>query len=316
MPPSSRQTVTKGRWRAVALSLLVHGLIVAAAVLGWFTWKHEPPPTTLAIDATVIDERALKGANKLPEVQPEPPPEQAPPEPAPVPVPEPEPEPPQTPPEEQGPPAPDPEELKRKEEERLAAEKAEQEKKEQARLEAEKQEQDRLDAEKKEAQKKEDEKQAAAKAAAEKVAAEKAAAEKRAAEKKKADDARKAAEEKARQAAQEELRRSLEAEERGNAARNSAEANRWYASIVAKIERAWIKPGSAVPGVTCVVLVKQVLGAQGGEVTSVQVSSCSVPDAALRESVEAAVYRASPLPAPPQGVPFERNLELTFAPNQ
>ncbi|HUQ09454.1 MAG TPA: cell envelope integrity protein TolA [Steroidobacteraceae bacterium] len=304
MPPSSRQSLTKGRWRAVALSLFVHGLIIAAAVLGWFTWKHEPPPTTLAIDATVVDERALKGANKLPEVAPEPPPE----EPKPEPVPEPEPEPEQPPPEEQGPPAPDPEELKRKEEERIAAEQAEQQKKEREQLEAEKQEQERLVAEKKEA-----EKQAAAKAAAEKVAAEKAAAEKRAAEKKKADDARKAAEEKARQAAQEELRRSLEAEERGNAARNSAEANRWYASIVAKIERAWIKPPSAVPGVTCVVLVSQV---PGGEVTSVRVSSCSVSDAALRESVEAAVYRASPLPTPPQGVPFERNLELTFAPNQ
>jgi colicin import membrane protein len=313
MPPRSRQSLTKGRWRAVALSLFVHALIIVAAVLGWFTWKHEPPPTTLAIDATLIDERALKGVNKLPEVAPEPPTEEPKPEPVPEPVPEPEPEPQPPPPEEQGPPAPDPEELKRKEEERVAAElaeqqKAEQQKKEQQRLETEKKERDRLDAEKKEA-----EKQAAAKAAAEKVAAEKAAAEKRAAEKKKADDARKAAEEKARQAAQEELRRSLEAEERGNAARNSAEANRWYASIVAKIERAWIKPPSAVPGVTCVVLVSQV---PGGEVTSVRVSNCSVSDAALRESVEAAVYRASPLPTPPQGVPFERNLELTFAPNQ
>ena len=38
-------------------------------------------------------------------------------------------------------------------------------------------------------------------------------------------------------------------------------------------------------------------------------------DAALRESVEAAVLRASPLPTPPAGVPFERNLELTFAPS-
>ena len=66
-----------------------------------------------------------------------------------------------------------------------------------------------------------------------------------------------------------------------------------------------------MPGVTCIVLVSQV---PGDEVTSVKVSSCSVNDAALRESVEAAVLRASPLPTPPPGVPFERNLELTFAP--
>jgi outer membrane biosynthesis protein TonB len=281
--------------------LFVHGLIVAAAVLGWFTWKHEPPPPeTLAIEATVIDERALKGIATKP--TPAPPPKE-----------EPVPEPP--PPEEQGPPKPDPAEIeKRLEEERLAREKAEQE--EQQQLEREKaeqekkaQEQERLDAERLEA-----EKQAAAKAAADKAAAEKAAAEKRAAEKKKAEDAaaaRKAAEEKARLAREEELRRSLEAEERANAARNSAEANRWHASIVAKIERAWIKPPSAVAGVTCIVLVGQV---PGGEVTSVRVDSCNPNEAALRQSVENAVYAASPLPTPPPGVPFERNLELTFAP--
>jgi colicin import membrane protein len=307
MPPNSRQRVTQGRWRAIALSLLVHGLIVAAAVLGWFTWKHEPPESgTVAVQGTLVDPREIKGIEKLPEAAPEPVAE-PPPEPEPEPTPEPEVEPP--PPEEQGPPAPDPEELKRKEEERLAAEKQAQEKAEREKQEQlEREQQQRLEAEKR----------AAAKAAAEKAAAEKAAAEKRAAEKKKAEEAaaaRKAAEEKARQAAEEELRRSLAAEERGNAARNSAEANRWHASIVARIERAWIKPASAVPGVTCVVVVSQVPGSQGGEVTSVKVSSCSVNDAALRESVEAAVLRASPLPGPPAGVPFERNLELTFAPS-
>ena len=301
MPPRSKQTHKQGRWRAIALSLFVHGLIVAAAVLGWFTWKHEPPPQTLAVEGTVVDARELRGIDKLPEAAPEPPPE-----PPPVTQPEPEPTPPEPEPtpEEQGPPAPDPEEIKRKEEERLEAERVEQEK--QQRLEAERKEQERLEAEK----------QAAAKAAAEKAAAEKAEAEKRAAEKKKAEEAaaaRKAAEERARQAREEELRRSLEAEERGNAARNSQEAARWHASMVAKIERAWIKPPSAVPGVTCVVLVSQV---PGGEVTSVRVSGCNPDDAALRESVAAAVYRASPLPTPPAGVPFERNLELTFAPDR
>ncbi len=297
MPPASRQSLTKGRWRAVALSLLVHSLIVAAAVLGWFTWKHEPPVQTLAVEGSLVDPRELKGIDKLPEAAEPPPPE---PEPAP-PQPEPEPQPEPTPPEEQGPPKPDPEALKRQEEERIAAEK----------LEQEKQEQLRLDAERKEA-----EKQAAAKAAAEKAAAEKAAAEKRAAEKKKAEEAaaaRKAAEEKARLAREAELRRSLEAEERGNAARNSAEANRWHASIVAKIARAWNKPPSAVAGVTCIVRVSQV---PGGEVTSVNVDSCNPNEAALRQSVENAVLAASPLPTPPPGVPFERNLELTFAPDR
>jgi colicin import membrane protein len=300
MPPRSGKSLTKGRWRALALSVLLHSAIVAAAVYGWFSWKHRPPePQILAIDANVVDERALKGiADKPDPLPPEPAPEPAP---APAPVPEP-------PPEEQEPPKPDPAEIQRKEEERLALEKAAQEK-----IEKEKQEQDQKAAqdlkEREDAERIEAEKQAA-----EKAAADKAAADKKALEKKRVEDAaaaKKAAEEKVRLARQAELRRSLEAEERGNAMRNSDEANRWHAQIVARVTRAWIKPPSAQPGISCIVSVTQV---PGGEVTAVQVISCSIEDAALRESVEAAVYRASPLPPPPDPALFERNLELTFAP--
>ena len=301
MPPSSK-SLTKGRWRAIALSILLHSAIVAAAVYGWFTWKHRPPPAeTLAIEANVVDERALKGIAPAPKPEPEPP--------APEPVAEPEP----APVEDQGPPKPDPAEIQRKEEERLAQETAEQEK-----VEQQKREQDQKDAqerkEREDAQRAEAEKQEAAKAAAEKAAVEKAAADKKALEKKRVDDAaaaKKAAEEKARASREAELRRSLEAEARGNAIRNSDEAARWQAQIVARITRAWIRPPSARPGISCIVSVTQV---PGGEVTAVQVNSCSIDDAALRESVEAAVYRASPLPAPPDPALFERNLELTFAP--
>src|SRR6186713_1987542 len=289
------RSLTKGRWRAYALSILLHSAIVAGAVYGWFTWKHSAPPVaTLAIEATVVDERVLKGIAS----KPEPPP----PEPVPEPAPEPEP----APVEEQGPPKPDPAELERKEAERLAQE---QQQKEEQEKKAAQELKEREDAERVEA-----EKQAAAKAAAEKAAAEKAAAEKKAAEKKRAEDAaaaKKAAEEKARAAKQAELQRAIEAEERGNAARNSTEAMRWHALIVASIQRNWIKPASAPAGISCIVSVTQV---PGGDVANVRVNSCSINDAAFRESVEAAVYRATPLPMPPAGVPFERNLELTFAP--
>jgi colicin import membrane protein len=297
MPPRQK-SLTRGRWRAVALSLLLHAGIVAAAVFGWFTWKHTPPVQTLGIDATVVDESALKGMAK-PAPEPTPPP----PEPEPVP-------PPETPPEEQGPPKPDPAEIER----RLEEEKKAQEKIEQEKLEQQKREQDQ----KAEQERIENEKQAAVKAAAEKAAAEKASADKKKAEeaaaKKRAADeaaAKKAADEKARLAREAELRRSLEAEERGRALQNSDEAARWHAQIVARIQRAWIRPPSAQPGISCTVSVTQV---PGGEVTSVRVDSCSGGDAALRESVEAAVYRASPLPSPPDPALFERNLELTFAP--
>jgi colicin import membrane protein len=123
--------------------------------------------------------------------------------------------------------------------------------------------------------------------------------------------AKKAADEKARQTREDELRRSLAAEERATALQNSDAAARWHASIVAKIQRAWIRPPSAQPGVECIVQVSQV---RGGDVTAVHVTSCTINDAALRQSVENAVLSASPLPDPPDPALFERNLELTFAP--
>jgi colicin import membrane protein len=107
------------------------------------------------------------------------------------------------------------------------------------------------------------------------------------------------------------LRRSLEAEERATALQNSDEMARWLAQITARIERAWNKPPSAQPGIECIVRVTQV---PGGEVTSVRVESCTGGDAALRESVETAVYRASPLPPPSNPALFDRNLIITFKP--
>ena len=296
MPP--KKTPIHGRWRGYALSILLHSALVAAAVYGWFTWKHKAPDVdTLAIEGSVVDERVLKDIAAMPEPAPEPPPQ-------PEPVPEPEPEP--APVEEQGPPAPDPEELKRKEEERLALEQKQKEEQEQKAAQELK--------EREEAERVEAEKQAAAKAAEEKAAREKAAAEKKAAEKKKAEDAaaaKKAAEEKVRAARQAELQKAIEAEERGNAARNSDDAVRWRAQIAAKIQSKWKLPPSAVAGVECIVTVTQV---PGGDVTDVRGIRCNVENAALVTSLENAVNGASPLPPPPAGVPFERILELTFKP--
>jgi len=298
MPPNRK--LIQFRWRGYALSILLHSALVAAAVYGWFTWKHRAPDVdTLAIEGSVVDERVLKSIAAMPEAPPE-----KPPEPEPVPVPEPEPEP--APVEEQGPPAPDPAELERKEEERLAQEQKQKEEAEQKAAQELK--------EREEAERVEKEKQAAAKAAEEKAAKEKAAAEKKAAEKKKAEEAaaaKKAAEEKARLARQAELMKSLEAEERGNAARNSSEASQWRAAIAAKIQRNWKTPPSAVTGVECNVTVTQV---PGGDVTDVRGIKCNVDDPVLSESLRNAVMGASPLPPPPAGVPFERILELTFKP--
>jgi colicin import membrane protein len=51
----------------------------------------------------------------------------------------------------------------------------------------------------------------------------------------------------------------------------------------------------------------------GGEVTQVTIGECN-GDQAVRESIETAVYRASPLPAPPDPSLFDRQLTINFNP--
>ena len=109
-----------------------------------------------------------------------------------------------------------------------------------------------------------------------------------------------------------ELRAQLAAEERVNAARSSTEEVAWLALIRDRVTRAWIRPPSARAGVNCEVLVTQV---PGGVVTRVQIGSCN-GDAAVRESIEAAVYRASPLPTPTNPDLFDRNLKFNFHPDE
>ncbi len=69
-------------------------------------------------------------------------------------------------------------------------------------------------------------------------------------------------------------------------------------------------PAPARPGIECVLNVTQV---PGGEVTNVRIGTCN-GDQAVRESIEAAVYRASPLPPPPDPTLFERSLGSTSGP--
>jgi colicin import membrane protein len=86
--------------------------------------------------------------------------------------------------------------------------------------------------------------------------------------------------------------------------------DRYITLLRNRIQSAWIKPPSARAGVDCLVEVTQV---PGGEVTAARVTQCN-GDAAVRQSIENAVYRASPLPEPPDPALFERNLELRFKP--
>jgi len=164
----------------------------------------------------------------------------------------------------------------------------------------------RREAERRAAQRVAEQKAAAEQAARAKAEAARAAAERAAAER------RAAAEEKQRAEREAELRRQLAAEENAQRARASGQGAAWAAAIQARIQRAWIRPESARAGLDCTVIVNQV---PGGEVTGVRIAACN-GDEVVRQSIEAAVYRASPLPPPPDPALFERTIEVRFRPNE
>jgi colicin import membrane protein len=109
-----------------------------------------------------------------------------------------------------------------------------------------------------------------------------------------------------------ELRRQLDDEEKVAALQAGPLQKSYIASIQNRITRAWLKPASARSGIVCSIEVTQV---PGGEVTQVHVTNCN-GDEAVRQSIENAVYRASPLPEPPDPALFQRNLTLVFKPNE
>jgi colicin import membrane protein len=170
-----------------------------------------------------------------------------------------------------------------------------------------------------------DQQRAAEQAAAEAAAAEaRAAAERKAREEaehkahEQAEAQKRAAEEKQRQAEtqeqaqlEEDLQHDLAAEEQAKKARAGPALASWQSQIAAKINRAWRRPPTARPGIECMLNVTQV---PGGEVTQVSIGECN-GDQAVRESIEAAVYRASPLPPPPDPALFDRHLRIDFKPD-
>ena len=96
------------------------------------------------------------------------------------------------------------------------------------------------------------------------------------------------------------------------AAMNSGDMARYQFALQQKIMRNWVPPASAQPGIECVVDVQQL---PGGDVVSATVGRCN-GDAAVRRSIEAAVMKASPLPEPPNPNLFQRDLRITFKPEE
>jgi colicin import membrane protein len=194
----------------------------------------------------------------------------------------------QAPPESVGPPPPTPEELSQREQQRQEEETAAAE---QQRAAVEKAAAEAAAA-------------AEARATAERKAREEAEAQKRAEEKQRQAEAQEQAQR------EQDLQRDLAAEEEAKKVRAGPALANWQSQIKAKITRAWLKPPTARQGIKCVLNVTLV---PGGEVTEVSIGECN-GDQAVRESIEAAVYRASPLPPPPDPAMFDRHLVINFTP--
>ncbi len=205
-------------------------------------------------------------------------------------------------------------ELKRKQEQE-AKRKAEAEKKRQSELalkkkaEAEKQRKEEEARKKAEAEKKRKEEEARKKAEAEKKRKEEEA-------RKKAEAEQKRKQEEARKKAEQELQARLAAEQAREAAQRQSAMQRmvdeYVLYIQEKVQRSWIRPPSSGSELSCTVEVRLI---PSGEVIDAQIVRSS-GNSAFDRSVEAAVFKASPLPVPPDPVVMEqfRSLRFEFKP--
>ena len=270
----------------VSLSALLHiGLL--ATMFAAFDWARPAPITPLAIHATLVVEDTKTPPLPIVEKKPEPEPEPV------IEVTEPEPE-----------PEPEPdnsEELRRAAEEEKRVQDALIEKE---RLEKMRQQE--------EAEKKRKEREEAQRKKDEEARKER---ERQEAEQKRQDDIKRQREENER------IRRELEAEsraqeiedeERRMAAESSPAMAAYQFAIAQRIRRFWSVPASAGADTVCVVNVRQIAG---GEIVGVTIVSCN-GDEAVRRSVEAAIYKSSPLPSPPNQDLFRPLLELTLTPER
>lgn len=284
--------------------------IIAASLLFAFDWGRTEMAVPLAIKGQVISGEDFADPERIPLEVPEP---AEPDEPEPLPEPEPEPE-----PEEELPPQPDP-----AEQARLAAEEARRQedlRAEQERIaaeEAKRQEDLRRERERIEREE-EAERQRQAKADAERKRREDQEAERRReeAERRRLEEIERQRQEneRRRREAEEQRQRQIElqAEQNRIDAENAGELERYVFALRQKIERNWVKPATAGPGLNCTVSVRQ---SPSGDVLTVEVQSCNGDDS-VRRSIEAAVQKASPLPLPSNPALFERNLRFLFEPTQ
>jgi colicin import membrane protein len=297
----------KQHWQYIIGALLLHALFAGIFGLTMLNLQRTPPPVQLAIQAVVVDPKALNQASRQQqqrrereraqqqerEQQAQREREQA--------------------AEQQ---KREQEEATRKQQEettrREAEQRAEQERQvelkqrqeaEQRRQAEEQQLRERQEAEKKRAAA-EAEKKRQAEAEAKRLAEIKRKQQEEAERRKAADDKR------LQEARENDLQRQLQEEEANAAAASSPEGAQYIAMIRQAVQRRWKRPLSARDDLQCSVAVRQT---PAGVVLSVKVGNCN-GDAAVRQSVENAVYGASPLPTPSNTRLWQANIEFIFRP--
>jgi colicin import membrane protein len=288
----------KSHWPYLLGAVLLHLLVAGLFGLTMISMQSNAPPPTLAIQAVIVDQNQLAAQ---PARKPQRDRERA-----------------------------------RLEAEAKAAERKKEEEDAAAKREQElKAEQERQETQKRQEQEQEQEKQRQAQLVREREDQERIAKEKAAEQQQKAEAERqaKAEAERKRVAEIERKQREREEVERGRAkaeadareqqlkdqlaeeeglmqARTSGAMNQYAAMIQQHVERQWNRPPSARSGIECEISVAQ---SPTGTVLRVQVGRCN-GDQAVKQSIENAVQRASPLPLPTDMRLFDRNLRFIFKP--
>lgn len=274
---------------AVALHVIIFGSMIVA-----FDYARPTPFSPLAVQATLVQEIPETKPLSLPVQEPEPEPEPIVEEPEPEPEPEPIVEEPEPEPDNSAELRRQAEEEKRRQDALLEEKRLEEQRKKE---EAERRQRERDEAERKKREEEEKERQRVE------------------AERKRQEDIQRQREENER------LRRELEAEQRQ--AEIDAEADRlaavdsgqqavYIAMISQKVQRNLSLPASAPDDLLCTVRVRQ---ARGGDVLGVTFLGCN-GDEAVKRSIEAAIFKSSPLPDPPEPNLFDPNLRFPVTKRQ
>ena len=122
-------------------------------------------------------------------------------------------------------------------------------------------------------------------------------------------EAKRKAEEASRKQAEAELQARLAAEQAAEEqARASGIVNEYVGYIADKVRRNWLRPPGSPQGLSCEVQVSLI---PGGDVSRVRITRSS-GDPIFDRSVETAVYKAAPLPLPPDSSLFNYFREIRF----